>query len=151
MTRLTALTALATPLAAPFLAALLAACAAPPADLDLSLKHASVEGRFVVEMEPPAQGPAINRMHAWKVKVATPDGTAVTRARITVDGGMPQHGHGLPTRPRVTQEVAPGTYLVEGMKFSMTGWWDFRLGVEAAGARDTAVFNVIVEPAGVKR
>lgn len=151
MTRLTTFTAFATTLAAPFLAAVLAACAAPPADLDLSLRHASTEGRFVVEMEPPAQGPAINQMHAWRVKVATPDGTAVSRARINVDGGMPQHGHGLPTRPRVTQEVAPGTYLVEGMKFSMTGWWDFRLNVEAGGARDMAVFNVIVEPTGLRR
>ncbi len=151
MTRLATFPALATTLAAPFLAAVLAACAAPPADLDLSLKHASAAGRFIVEMEPPAQGLAINQMHAWRVKVATPDGTAVSRARITVDGGMPQHGHGLPTKPRVTQELAPGTYLVEGMKFSMTGWWDFRLGVEAGGARDTAVFNVVVEPTGVKR
>lgn len=151
MTRLSTLTALATPLAAAFLAAALAACAAPPADLDLTLRHASVEGRFIVEMEPPAQGPAIHQMHAWKVKVATQDGTAVTRARIAIDGGMPQHGHGLPTRPRVTQEVVPGTYLVEGMKFSMSGWWDFRLNVDAGGTRDTAVFNVIVDPGGLKR
>ena len=44
-------------------------------------------------------------------------------AAITVDGGMPQHGHGFPTRPRVTRDLDDGTYLLEGMKFSMTGWW----------------------------
>src|SRR4249920_3274177 len=32
------------------------------------------------------------------------------------DGGMPQHGHGLPTRPVVSRELADGTYLMEGMK-----------------------------------
>jgi hypothetical protein len=36
------------------------------------------------------------------------------------------------------------------MKFSMTGWWDMRLAIEAGGVADTAVFNVIVENAGIK-
>ena len=97
------------------------ACSTPPKDLDLSLKHPSAQGRFVVEMQPPERSLAINQMHAWTVKVATPDGAPATQARIGVDGGMPQHGHGLPTKPRVTRELAPGAYLVEGMKFSMTG------------------------------
>jgi len=143
--------ALATALAAPLLAAALAACGTPPTDLDLSLKHATAERRFVVEIEPPAQGPAINQMHAWKLRLATAEGAPVSQARIAVAGGMPQHGHGLPTKPRVTREIAPGTYLIEGMKFSMTGWWDFRLDVEADGKRDSVVFNVVVDAAGIKR
>lgn len=133
------------------LAAALTACGTPPANLDLSLKHPTAQGRFVVELEPPARSPAINQMHSWTVKVATADGAPVTRASIGVDGGMPQHGHGLPTKPRVTREVAPGAYLVEGMKFSMTGWWDLRFAVEANGAQDTAVFNVVMDDSGLKR
>ncbi|MFT7771625.1 FixH family protein [Roseateles sp.] len=130
---------------------LLSGCSTPPADLDYSLKHRSADGRFVVEMIPPGQGPAIGQIHSWTVKLAGSDGSPVSGARIAVDGGMPQHGHGLPTKPRVTRELASGSYLIEGMKFSMTGWWNLRLDIDAAGARDKAVFNLAMADDGLKR
>jgi hypothetical protein len=133
------------------LAAALTACAAPPRDLDLSMRHPSAQGRYLVQMEPPTAVPAINQIHAWQIKVSSPDGAPVRNARIAVDGGMPQHGHGLPTRPQVTREVADGTYLMEGMKFSMTGWWEIKLAIQAAGGSDTAVFNTVIDPPAVKR
>ena len=37
------------------------------------------------------------------------------------------------------------------MKFSMTGWWDMRLAIQAGDVSDTAVFNVIVTDAGLQR
>jgi hypothetical protein len=129
----------------------LTACAAPPRDLDLTLRHPSAEGRYVVQMQPPATAPAINQIHAWQIRLTSPDGAPVRDARIAVDGGMPQHGHGLPTRPQVTRELADGTYLMEGMKFSMTGWWEIKLAVQAPAGADTAVFNVVVDASGVKR
>src|SRR4051794_37101454 len=98
-------------------------CAAPPADLDLALEKRSSAGTYRVTLVPPAQAPAINQMHSWKVKLAAADGAPIHDASFGVGGGMPQHGHGLPTQPRVTREVADGVYLLEGMKFSMTGWW----------------------------
>jgi len=133
------------------MASVLVACGTPPTDLDLSLRHASAQGRFVVEMQPPAQGPAVGQMHAWTVKLAMPDGTPVQHAQIAIQGGMPQHGHGLPTQPRVTRESAPGTYIIEGMKFSMTGWWDLHLDISSDAAKDRAVFNVVMADAGLKR
>ena len=134
------------------LAALLATCAAlaatgcmsPPAQLDLALQHTTQQGRYVVTLEPPQRAPAINQLHAWKVKVESPAGQPVTTARIAVDGGMPQHGHGLPTQPLVRRQVADGTYLLEGMKFSMTGWWEVKLDVEAAQGPDKVTFNLVV-------
>ena len=122
------------------------ACAAPPNDLDLSLQHASTQGRYVVQMEPPATAPAINQIHIWQIKVSSPSGAPVSNATIAVDGGMPQHGHGLPTKPQITREVAQGTYLMEGMKFSMTGWWQIKLAIQASEGADTAVFNTVVDP-----
>ncbi len=151
MNRRSLLTFLPVALAAMAMTGVLVACAVPPANLDLSLKHASAEGRFVAEMQPPAQGPAVGQMHAWTLKLTTPDGQPVEHAQVAIDGGMPQHGHGLPTQPRVTRELAPGSYLVEGMKFSMTGWWDLRLDIATATARDRAVFNVVMADAGLKR
>ena len=142
--------------AAPTLTALVfamltTACSSLPADLDLSLRHPSSQGNFVVQMDPPAAGPAINQMHAWQVRLLALDGEPVSQARIAFDGGMPQHGHGFPTKPRVTREVAPGVYALEGMKFSMTGWWDMRLTIQSGGVTDDAVFNVIVDESGVRR
>ena len=67
------------------------------------------------------------------------------QARIAVDGGMPQHGHGLPTRPRVTRELGDGSYLLEGMKFSMTGWWEIKLAIDAAEGTDKVTFNTVVQ------
>ena len=129
----------------------LAACGTPPRDLDLTLRHPSAQGRYVVQMEPPAAAPAINQMHAWQIRLNRPDGTPVRGARFAVDGGMPQHGHGLPTRPQVTQELADGTYLMEGMKFSMTGWWEIKLAIQAAEGADSVVFNTVVEAPGARR
>ncbi len=132
-------------------AAFATACATPPADLDLSLQHPSSHGKFVVRLEPPPTGPAINQMHAWRVRLSTPDGAPVSKATIAFDGGMPQHGHGFPTKPRITREVAPGVYALEGVKFSMTGWWDMRLTVQAGDVSDGAVFNVVMNESGIRR
>jgi hypothetical protein len=139
-----------TALAAVTFALLTAACATPK-DLDLTLQHPSSEGKFVVRMDPPTTGPAINQMHAWQVRLATPEGQPVSRASIAFDGGMPQHGHGFPTKPRITGEVEPGVYALEGMKFSMTGWWDMRIAIQAGDVTDRAVFNVIVDQTGIRR
>jgi hypothetical protein len=131
--------------------AILAGCMTPPPDLDLSLQHPSQGKMFVVVMEPPAATPAINQIHAWQVKISAPNGMPVTHARIDVDGGMPQHGHGLPTRPQVTRELADGTYLLEGMKFSMTGWWEIKLAIDAPQGTDKVIFNRVVTDPGAGR
>jgi YtkA-like len=126
-------------------AAVLIACGSPPRDLDLSLQHTSTQGHFIVGLTPPAGGPVINQIQTWQLRLTAPDGTPVSQARILFDGGMPQHGHGFPTRPQVTREISPGVYALEGMKFSMSGWWDIRLGLRAGERTDTAVFNVVLD------
>lgn len=124
----------------------LAGCIKPPATLDLSLNKPTEEQKFIVAIQPQDPSIAINRLHAWEVRVSSPDGAPVLHARISVDGGMPQHGHGLPTRPRVTQELGDGRYLIEGMKFSMTGWWVIQLNVaDDQGGSDAVTFNKVIE------
>jgi YtkA-like len=129
-------------------AALLAACVAPPASTgpDLSLTRVSPNGHFVVTLVPPARIP-LQEIHEWRVKLATRAGEPVTGALVYVNGGMPGHGHGLPTRPVVTREVEPGTYLIEGMKFSMGGWWEVLIAAQKVPASDVTSFNVMVETA----
>jgi hypothetical protein len=72
------------------------------------------------------------------------DGRAVDEAQIAIDGGMPQHGHGLPTRPRVTRSLGGGIYEIEGVRFNMGGWWEFRLAITGVHGVDTVVFNLAV-------
>jgi hypothetical protein len=121
-----------------------AGCTSVPADLDLTSRHASANQAFVVELEPPATPAAINQLHSWRIKIESPSGVPVAGAHIGVSGGMPQHGHGFPTQPRVTREVGDGVYLLEGMKFSMTGWWQIKLAIDASNVHDNATFNTIV-------
>jgi hypothetical protein len=123
---------------------LLAGCGTRPAELDLSLSKPSMAGVYRVALVPPSQPAAINQMHSWKVTLATPDGVPVHGASFVVDGGMPQHGHGLPTQPRVTRELEDGTYALEGMKFSMTGWWELKLAIQGPRGDDKVTFNTVV-------
>jgi len=141
-------------LAAAFSLAALAAttgCMSPPKDLDLALVRPSADSRYVVTLEPPAKPAAINQLHAWQVKLSTPAGAPVAHARIQVDGGMPQHGHGLPTRPQVTRELPEGGYLIEGMKFSMTGWWEIKLTIDGPAGVDRVTFNTVVAESDARR
>jgi hypothetical protein len=128
-----------------------AGCMSAPSNLDLSLTRPTADNKFVVTLQPPATPPAINQLHTWQVRLASAQGAPIAHARIKVDGGMPQHGHGLPTRPQVTQELPDGTYLIEGMKFSMTGWWEIKLAIDSAAGADKVTFNTVVTEPGAGR
>jgi hypothetical protein len=123
---------------------LLAGCMSPPAGLDLSPQRLSANNTYIVETHPANGLAPINKIHSWEVRVTLPSGQPVDGARIAVDGGMPQHGHGLPTQPKVTRELGNGRYLMEGMKFSMTGWWEIKLKIDGAQGSDKVTFNTIV-------
>src|SRR6266481_5586909 len=69
-------------------------------------------------------------------------GRAIDEAQISIDGGMPQHGHGLPTRPRVTRNLGGGRYEIEGVRFNMGGWWEFKLAIAGSRGADTVTFNL---------
>ena len=131
--------------------AVTAGCMSPPKDLDLALTRPTVENMYVVTLQPPPKPAAINQLHAWQIQLASPAGVPVPNARIQVDGGMPQHGHGLPTRPQVKRELPGGGYLIEGMKFSMTGWWEIKLAIDGPAGADRVTFNTVVAEAGASR
>lgn len=116
----------------------------PPADLDLALSKPTDKGLYVATAEPGPEPIVVGQIHSWTIAVMAPDGTPIEHATISIDGGMPQHGHGLPTVPQVTGEAASGRYTIEGIKFNMPGWWVIKLGVDGPQGPDTATFNLIL-------
>ncbi len=116
-----------------------------PADLDVSTTKLSAQALYRGTIEPGADPIPINQLHTWTVHLETPDGQPVEDATMTVDGDMPQHGHGLPTQPLVTQYLGNGDYLVEGMKFQMTGWWYVEFVINQDGQQDTVRFDMILK------
>ena len=78
----------------------------------------------------------INSMHGWTLHVETADGEPLEGATLSIDGGMPEHNHGLPTAPRVVAELGDGDYRIEGLRFHMSGFWEIRISIDAGSRRD---------------
>lgn len=134
---------------APALAVMIAAAfsgcmmfAKPPADLDYSRTRASESGLYRATIRPQGDTIPTGKLQHWTLHLETSGGAPVDSATLAVDGGMPQHGHGLPTKPRVTRALGNGDHLVEGMKFNMGGWWVVRFRVNAAQGTDSVEFNL---------
>lgn len=115
---------------------------APPADLDLSREKPTANGLYTVSVQPETEPFDRNTLHAWIATVKAADGVPVEDAEIAIDGGMPQHGHGLPTAPAVTAALGDGGYRIEGVRFNMSGWWEFKLHIKAAQGEDDVTFNL---------
>ena len=118
---------------------------APPANLDTSTSRLSDDGLFQVSWSSDPANVPLNQIHTWTLHVETSDGQLVENASIIVEGGMPQHGHGLPTNPQVTEYLGNGDYLVEGMRFQMTGFWEVKFVINSGDQSDSITFNLNVE------
>ncbi len=84
------------------------------------------------------------KMYALPVTIAGANGQPVAEAAITIGGGMPQHGHGFPTRPRITRNFGNGQYELGGLRFNMGGWWELKLTITTNAGTDTVTFNLAV-------
>ena len=115
---------------------------ASPDDLDLSREKPSAKQLYMVAVAPEQEPFDRNTLHAWIATVKAADGSPVEDAKISVDGGMPQHGHGLPTSPAVTEALGEGRYRIEGVRFNMSGWWELKLHVSATAGEDDVTFNL---------
>ena len=90
----------------------------------------------------PQQPLLVRRLQSVPVLITDSQGRPVEHAAISVDGGMPEHGHGLPTQPRVTRALGGGVYEIEGVRFNMGGWWEFKLAIDSAAGTDRVTFNL---------
>jgi hypothetical protein len=115
-----------------------------PDNLDLALDKPTATGLYRAAVAPQATPITVGSMHSWTVTLQTANGAPVKGAKIGINGGMPQHGHGLPTSPQVTKDLGDGRYLVEGMKFNMRGWWTLGLAIDGPKGPDTVSFNLVL-------
>ncbi len=118
--------------------------AAPPADLDLARTQTSAAGLYEVMIEPEAEPVVQGTLHSWIATVKLADGAPIEDAVISIDGGMPAHGHGLPTTPQAAPHEGDGRYRIEGVRFNMGGHWVLRLTVSSPAGEDEVAFNILI-------
>jgi len=133
--------ALLTIVAAIFVAGCMASAQAPK-DLDYSRTRSSEAGVYRGTIRPAGDSIPQGKVQSWTLHLETANGSSVDVASVSVDGGMPQHGHGLPTKPQVTRALGNGDHIVEGLKFNMGGWWVVKFHVSSSAGSDTLVFNL---------
>jgi hypothetical protein len=113
-----------------------------PAELDYSRTRTSAAGLYRATIVPQGGSIPQGKLQRWTLHLENSAGAPVDSASVAVDGGMPQHGHGLPTKPRVTRALGNGDHLVEGLRFNMGGWWVVTFQVSSAAGSDSLVFNL---------
>lgn len=100
--------------------------------------------KWVLSAYTEADSIPLNQLHKWRVRVIDDGGQSVKGLNITVDGGMPEHNHALPTQPQMTNELRSGEYEISGVKFSMYGNWvvNFRFRVNGRPSLAQVQFNL---------
>ena len=118
-----------------------AAAVRPPAAEFGTGPRPSSHGLYAASLEP-REPLALRQMQTVAVRLLDAQGRPVENATISIQGGMPEHMHGLPTQPRVTRTKDDGVYEIEGLRFSMGGWWELRLSIESPAGADSVTFNL---------
>lgn len=109
---------------------------------DYSNKQTELKGQqLVLDIYTQSEKYPLNQLHSWKVKITDLNGAPVTGLENKIDGGMEAHKHGLPTKP-VMSEMSDGWYLLEGIKFQMTGLWFVRFDLKGEkGIKDSIKYE----------
>lgn len=119
-------------------------------DLDTTTFQLSRDRNFLahIEVEPSSESNTkavpINEIHQWRLIISDLNGQAIEDAAIEFLGHMPGHVHGLPTQPRITDQLAAGVYRIEGVKFQMQGWWVIEFNIVAGDVTDTVKFDILL-------
>lgn len=115
-----------------------------PAGPDVSRTRNSDNGLFTASFSPERGVVRQGELESWLLTLKTKTGAPVEGAAIAISGGMPLHNHGLPTSPQATDYLGDGRYRIEGVKFTMSGWWQLHFAISATAGSDTVLFNVVL-------
>jgi hypothetical protein len=104
----------------------------------------TVDGLYQVTYRARIDPIAAGNLHSWDLSVATAEGQPVEGAAMTMIGGMPIHTHGMATEPQIVAGAEPGAYVIEGIRFQMSGEWEVTLGITAGPGTDSVTFPLEV-------
>jgi cytochrome c peroxidase len=107
----------------------------------------SRNGYYQAVLHTPGEVPPVAQTHSWTLTLQTRDGRAFVPGQLSLGGGMPAHGHGLPTEPRVTRHLGDGRFLIEGLRFNMSGRWQISISLSGPLGLDTLIAEFQVLPA----
>lgn len=104
------------------------------------------EGTHVrATLEPRIGSVEIGAFQPWILTLEDSQGAALEQAQVVLGGGMPGHGHGLPTQPVVTDYLGGGRYLIEGIKLNMAGRWVVAVAASTPVVRDRLIFEFDID------
>jgi hypothetical protein len=103
--------------------------------------RASAKRLYVVTLKP-SEPLRPRKLYTLPLVIADKAGRPVEGAVFSIDGGMPEHKHGLPTRPRSGRVLGAGVYEIEGLRFNMGGWWELKLTIQSPAGADHITFNL---------
>lgn len=106
----------------------------------------TLDGHYRVELRPADEPLSLTSPGKWRIELKDQSNRSVDAQQLVIMGGMPEHGHGLPTSPRVTRRLGAGSYEIDGVLFNMYGRWDVVVGVAGPAGPDKAEFRFVVEP-----
>lgn len=141
----------------------LAACSSPRApaernwDPDYGATKPTQVGRYRVGLTLEPAPPPLGELFRTRAAVTLEDGTPVETGVVKLDARMPQHDHGMETRPRVREGVCEvkdtdssdrrcrhpgGVYVADGFKFHMSGDWTVTVEIDGPAGPDSTDFVV---------
>ena len=85
----------------------------------------------------------LNQPFSLVVRVE-PAGKPIDAFSLAVDARMPQHRHGMNTRP-VVNDLGGGRYRVDGMLFHMAGRWELYFDISVHGLTTRAQAEVTLD------
>ena len=97
----------------------------------------SKSGQYHLRYQSKLEPVIINQIHSWVIQVTNRQGHPLQGAEITLEGGMPEHDHGMPTRPVISESLEKDEYVVEGIRFHMRGQWELVFNIMTDAGMDT--------------
>jgi hypothetical protein len=113
-----------------------------PAETEFGFGPRASAKRVYTATLQPRQDLRLRALQTVPVRIVDASGLPIDGAAVSIDGGMPEHAHGLPTRPRIGRALGDGVYEIEGLRFSMGGWWELKLAIESPIGMDSVTFNL---------
>lgn len=125
----------------------LAACKAEPEHITKAteqpswqLTQTSAKGLFKAQLMC-RHLPSVGPFQDCQLELLTPQGQVVNDAKISIDGGMPSHGHGLPTAPVASSLDGQGHYRIDGLQYNMPGPWLLGFIIKTTAGQDKVIFS----------